>query len=92
MSVRKFTPAAAGADEDRGRQEGKLMATKTSTIQDALLNGGELLPGGSWSDRWIGKNKIERTGTFDVEGAEDCTGVEFRAVITLGKTQTSKTA
>jgi hypothetical protein len=32
-------------------------------------------------------NKIERVGTFDIEGYEDYTGVEFRAVITFGKLQ-----
>ena len=60
------------------------MASNTITIQDVLLNGGELLPGGGWSDRWVEKNKIERVGTFDVEGSDECTGVEFRAIITLG--------
>jgi len=60
------------------------------TIQNVLLNGGELLPGGGWTDRWIGRNKIERVGAFDVEGSDDMKEVPFRAIIILGKTPARK--
>lgn len=78
-----------GADEDRGKQRGNWMRTENA-LQNALLNGGELMCGGGWTDRWIGRNRIERVGVFDVEGSEDVKEVPFRAIIILGKTPTRK--
>lgn len=61
-----------------------------NALQNALLNGGQLLPGGGWSDHWVGRNKIERVGTFDVEGSDDMKEVPFRAIIVLGDTPARK--
>jgi hypothetical protein len=48
-------------------------------------NAGDLIPsGGSFSDTFVGANKILRKGTFDIDGDKGFESIEYTAVITLG--------
>jgi hypothetical protein len=63
-----------------------MKATNETRLLEVLWNSpGDTIPGGGdWTDEFIAPGKILRTGTLDVQD-ENFRGIEFSAVITLGK-------
>ena len=74
--------------------KGKLPSKLTCHLLEILWNNMESpVPGsGMWRDRFIGPNKILREGELEIEGDARFEGLQFQAIITLGKLVPKKKA
>lgn len=64
------------------------MKINTQLLQLLWNNSGDTVSvGGTFTDKFVGPNQIIREGIFDFElgGDSEYEGIEYRAVITLGR-------